>query len=219
MVNDGVAHHQHLQVGQRGNHAVQVFCLPALFEAVQKSPGFRREHIKVPIEQVAGAEGELVGEHQGAAMRLDRVLLQLDVAGDIVAGLAVLAALAVDAGLHLVQQLDRRDGRVDGDLVHTGQGSQVFSAQPFAENRAAGAFVDVIVTGDCHHQHIALLAGALKVTNVTGVHQVKGAVAQDHTPTFGTPLARALGQGLNTGNFLVAHGLRPANAGARPSDR
>ena len=207
LVNDGVAHHQHLQVGQRGDHAVQVFFLPALFETVQESPGFGREYIKVLIEQVAGAEGELVGEHDGAAMGFHGVLLELDVAGDIVAGLAVFAALAVHAGPHLVQQGHGRHGRVDGDLVHTGQGSQVFGAQALTEYGPARALVDKVIPRDGDQQHITLLPGPLQVADVAGVHQVKGAVAQHHAPPLGAPLARALGQGFHTGDFLGRHGL------------
>ena len=159
------------------------------------------------IEQVAGAEGELVGEHDGAAMGFHGVLLQLDVAGDVVAGLAVLAALAVHARLHLVQQFHRRDGRIDGNLIHTGKRSQVFGAQALTEDRPARSLVDKVIPRDGDQQHITLLPGPLQVADVAGVHQVKGAVAQHHAPPLGAPLARALGQGFHTGDFLGSHGL------------
>ena len=150
LIDDCVADHQHLEIGEGTDNAMDFLLGPFLSKAFKKISCFRREYAEMLIQQAAGAEGDFVGVEDFTAMHFNGFLLADDVAGDVVTVRAVFAALGVDTGLNLVQRIYRRYCVVDGDEVNAFEGGQIFSPQVFVKYRTSGALVDILIGRHCY---------------------------------------------------------------------
>lgn len=79
-VDDGVANDQHLHLRQRADMSEEILQWAAFLEALQKQAGVLRQNVEMIVQQLGGAEGDLVGEIHFAAVLAHRRCLARDVA-------------------------------------------------------------------------------------------------------------------------------------------
>ena len=104
LVDDGVADDQHAIVGHALDQIAELVQAAVLPQRVEMLANMRFEDVEVAVDQLGRTERHLVGEMDAAAMGLDRVALQRDLAGDV--AIRILIVLALD--------VDRRPDALDG---------------------------------------------------------------------------------------------------------
>jgi len=129
----------------------------------------------------------------------------VDVPGDIVRGILVFRAFAVNIGLHQADRLDSRGKWDEDNVMHALQSSQHAGAQAIIETRAPRTLVDMLFIRYGHHQQVAKRTGFLEMYNVPGVNKIKCAMTL-HDATPGTAfLIEDCGSHLVSKDFLISH--------------
>ena len=121
-------------------------------------------------------------------MRLDRLALKRDLAGDVALRILIVLTLDVDAR---PDKLDRADGVgriIDGDPIDIFERRQHLGAQLGVEHRPAGPLVDEAVGSHGHDQHVAELAGGFEMAHVAEMEEVERAVGLHDCLTRATVL-------------------------------
>ena len=112
LVDDGVADEQHAIVATLLDQLAATRSRPPFCaQRVEVLADMRLEHVEVAIDQLGRAERHLVGEMDMAAVRLDRLALERDLAGDVAFGILIVLALDVDARPDALDRTDRVGAR------------------------------------------------------------------------------------------------------------
>ena len=132
---------------------------------------------EMAVEQAGGTE-----DHLTEVAHLPPVLLHggdvvADVAGDVIGGVGILRALAINLRLDRLDRFHRGRVRDEHDIIDTRKGGKGAGAEGVVEIRTSRTLVDVFFVGHRDHEQIAELLGVLQVDDVTGVHQIECAVA------------------------------------------
>ena len=128
--------------------------------------------------------------------------------GGVPEAVAIFGPFAVDMGANRLNRLlGCRIGN-HGDQIHGRKGRQGLGAQGVVEKRPSGALLDEPPRCDRHHKKISLGFRFLKMKEVAGMNEVKGAVAM-HNPfaetTHGRHAVAQLGKRNNFGR--LAHSV------------
>lgn len=132
------------------------------------------------------------------------------------AGLRVVSSLAVNVRPQIAQEVFSREIVKDDHVIDTLHSRQQFGARIFGQQRPSLAFQlsHGAIAVDSHHQHVTLLAGAFKVTDVSNVEKVKAAVGEHNIPPL-LPQALAESRCLRAGNDLARQAFRMASFSSR----
>ena len=128
------------------------------------------------IDERRGAEDDVLGEHDLGPDGLDRFLLGGDVAGHVLAGLAILRALGEVIRLEQLDRLDRGGPMIDGHEVDAAQGPDHLRPQILGKGRAMRPLVDPLIGRQSDHENVAVTLGLLKMPQMADVQQIEDAV-------------------------------------------
>ena len=109
-------------------------------------------------------------------MRLDRVALERDLAGDVAFRVLVVLALDVDAGPDNLDRADRVGRVIDRHPIDVLQRRQHFGAQFGVEDRSARTLVDEAVGGNGNDQHVAEPARRFEMAHMAEMQEIERAV-------------------------------------------
>jgi hypothetical protein len=186
LVQDGLADHQHADVGKLLQEADDLIGGMAGLEPRQVLLGLLRVGAEEPVGQRAGAVQLGRGEADHSPRRLDRRLFVQDLARHVGGRIRVVLALRVNVGPDQADRLHRGGILVEADAVDVLQRGQRLRPQPLVEDRPPGPLVHEAVGGNGHDEVIPEGPGLLEVQDVTGMEDVEHAVAEDD-PLSGRP--------------------------------
>ena len=148
----------------------------------------RLKDVEMAVDQFGRAVGHLVSEMDPAAMRLDRVALERDLACDVALRILVVLPLDIDAGPDLLDRVHGIGGVIDRDPIDVFERRQHLRAHFGIEDRPAGSFVDEAIRRDGDDKDVAELACGFQMTNVPEVKQVESAMSLNDHFAAGTSL-------------------------------
>src|SRR6516225_5347585 len=189
-VDDRVTDDKHAIVAYPVEQPQYLAQAPVAAQRAQMFANVRLEHVEMAIDQLARAEGCLVGKGEVPAMLLDGIALGRDLAGDVARRVLIILALDVDYRLYRRDRTHRVRRRVDRDPIDIFERGQHLCPQPFVEHRPSRSLVDKSVGGDRHDQHVAQASGRFEMAHMPEVQEVEGAVRLDYGPAAVAQMTR-----------------------------
>ena len=157
------------------------------------------------VEQSGGTEDDLAKVADLPPVLLHCGDVVMDVAGDVVRGVGVFRAFAINVRLDRLDGFDGGGVRNEHHVVHAGERRERTHAERIVKVGAPRAFVDVLFIGDRHDQRIAKLLGILQMHDVPGVHEVERAVALDQALALAAQFVEQRGRFGERNDFGLRH--------------
>jgi len=158
------------------------------------------------VDERGGGEDDVSGgEDDASAVGFDGVAFGVE---SRVVVVFVFASLDVDVGLDALEELGGGGLVVDVDPVDEVECGEVFGAELFGDEWAAGALGDAFVAGDGDEEDVAEGFGLAEVSDVSGVDDVEAAVALDECSSVAAGLSAPLEEVVEGEDFGGVVGVR-----------
>ena len=176
LIDDGIADDKHAVIRDAVDEIAN-FRKPAVFaQRVEVFADVRLKNVEMTIDQLRRTERHLIGKMDFAAVRLDRVTLERDLAGNVALRILVILTLDINRWADALDSADGVGGIVDRHPIDIFERRKHLGPQLAIEHRPSRPLVDEAICSDRNDEHVAKFAGGLQVTNMAQVEEIECSV-------------------------------------------